>query len=87
MRAQRQRPGYCRFVEMRYQPERALTQTKRIPIRGGIYRRNEVSAREGIDTILSIAVSLDPDTVEMRYQPERALTRYTSWYLMHCVVM
>ena len=60
---------------MRYQPERALTHD--IVILSGLpllARRNEISAREGIDTADTISFITKLYIVEMRYQPERALT-------------
>ena len=60
---------------MRYQPERALTRSERRVVVRSLLRRNEVSAREGIDTSLNVARQAPVYYVEMRYQPERALTR------------
>ena len=63
------------IVEMRYQPERALTQLKIYSITSNLKSsRNEVSAREGIDTHVDDIHYLCYTWVEMRYQPERALT-------------
>ena len=66
------------FVEMRYQPERALTQQQTEgPVCSADTCRNEVLAREGIDTISPLCVFYICIKVEMRYQPERALTLKT----------
>ena len=57
-----------RPVEMRYQPERALTLVVEfIQILFIVCRRNEVSAREGIDTVTLIAYRSVRPFVEMRY--------------------
>ena len=66
---------------MRYQPERALTRSERRVVVRSLLRRNEVSAREGIDTSLNVARQAPVYYVEMRYQPERALTRYFFYLL------
>ncbi|RHQ53640.1 hypothetical protein DWY36_18640 [Firmicutes bacterium AF25-13AC] len=42
------------------------------------YRRNEISAREGIDTCDILINSRTFNIVEMRYQPERALTQLST---------
>ena len=39
------------------------------------YCRNEVPAREGIDTAKRVSRPNNASMVEMRYQPERALTQ------------
>ena len=67
---------------MRYQPERALTPCVVIALvilNNG--SRNEVSAREGIDTSHDVVHQGHFSLVEMRYQPERALTRYFFYLL------
>ena len=43
------------------------------------YRRNELQAREGIDTLFYTFQNYHEPSVEMSYKPERALTR------QHCV--
>ena len=69
----------CYHVEMSYKPERALTP---IIFEDNLvfftHRRNELQAREGIDTRHCgiTLISFDHD-VEMSYKPERALTQFT----------
>ena len=53
-------------VEMRYQPERALTHTWTKVTKLQILGRNEVSAREGIDTRASANKASYFISVEMR---------------------
>ena len=67
-------------VEMRYQPERALTHGHASSILAlARHSRNEISAREGIDTFcLDGLTTMLVITVEMRYKPERALKRLLS---------
>ena len=60
---------------MSHQPERALTPLSTFHMRGyHPQRRNESSAREGIDTTPSISNGFKITLVEMSHQPERALT-------------
>ena len=60
---------------MSHQPERALTHIDR-GVAGAplLKRRNESSAREGIDTRELRKSGLNRLLVEMSHQPERALT-------------
>ena len=54
---------------------RALTHRVNINKLHKVPCRNEVTAREGIDTQLLVRITLPIPEVEMRYKPERALTR------------
>ena len=61
---------------MESQPERALIpSTATIARVTPIPSRKGASAREGIDTILSVSSLYFPPSVEMEPQPERALIR------------
>ena len=63
-------------VEMSHQPERALTQPMQFCIIViNTIRRNESSAREGIDTLSNSSSLSLSSLVEMSHQPERALTQ------------
>ena len=64
---------------MSYKPERALTLVTLLEWELTVHiSRNELQAREGIDTRHCgiTLISFDHD-VEMSYKPERALTQFT----------
>ena len=64
---------------MRYQPERALKHITVNYLHVFDIGRNEISAREGIETDSIDFLEIDSrHYVEMRYQPERALKQYAS---------
>ena len=66
---------------MRYQPERALKHL--LFDNREVFdhkRRNEISAREGIETIHRTFEASSGFSVEMRYQPERALKLILTLY-------
>ena len=63
---------------MSHQPERALTRSRLVqPVQTGYRRRNESSAREGIDTCRMVGSMHSDGFVEMSHQPERALTQFS----------
>ena len=61
---------------MSYKPERALTLVTLLEWELTVHiSRNELQAREGIDTLLSYVLECSTSLhVEMSYKPERALT-------------
>ena len=62
---------------MSYKPERALTLHNNKCMGEDHIRRNELQAREGIDTNSQNLFSIRFSFVEMSYKPERALTQFT----------